>query len=163
MRYYVSWKTTVITGKTTWNWRRAVLSADAGLLVGIHAIMLVLVLVIVTKVSLTAGYHQPLLKFKCPNSVCLWSVLYVYWTATYQYKFISCSEFFRNFSRGMAPPWRHCSWCTQDESDVISSYHIHASCFPAMMWGRLWEWEICLLLWRHFLCKIVTTRTLNIK
>jgi len=116
--------------------------------------MLVLVLVIVTKVSLTAGYHQPLLKFKCPNSA-----LYVYWTATYQYKFISCSEFFRNFSRGMAPSWRHCSWYTQDESDVISSYHIHARCFPAMMWGKLWEWEICLLLWRHFLCKIVTTRT----
>jgi len=30
MRYYVSWK---ITGKTAWNWQRAVLSADAGLLV----------------------------------------------------------------------------------------------------------------------------------
>jgi len=28
---------------------------------------------------------------------------------------------------------------TQGDSDVISSYHIHASCFPAMMWGKLGE------------------------
>jgi len=25
------------------------------------------------------------------------------------------------------------------DSDVISSCHIYASCFPAMMWGKLWE------------------------
>jgi len=26
---------------------------------------------------------------------------------------------------------------TQGDSDVISSYHIYASCFPAILWGKL--------------------------
>ena len=26
-------------------------------------------------------------------------------------------------------------WCSGGDSDVISSYHIYVSCFPAMMWA----------------------------
>jgi len=28
---------------------------------------------------------------------------------------------------------------TQGDSDVISLYHIYASCFFAILWGKLWE------------------------
>jgi len=36
-----------------------------------------------------------------------------------------------------------------DDSDVISSYHIYAGWFSAMMWGKLCEMFV--ITWRHFL------------
>ena len=46
------------------------------------------------------------------------------------------------------------------DSDVISSYHIYASCFPAMMWGKLWEMFVIVIAY-HFLSKIVIIRTFS--
>jgi len=47
---------------------------------------------------------------------------------------------------------------TEGDIDATSSYHIYASCFTAMMWGKLCE---MLLVWHHFLSKIVITRTFS--
>jgi len=47
---------------------------------------------------------------------------------------------------------------TQGDSGVISSYHIYASCFPAIMWGKLCKY---FLLRHHFLCKTVIIRTFS--
>jgi len=36
----------------------------------------------------------------------------------------------------------HTEWYlanTSGDSGVISSYHIYANCFPAMVWGKLYE------------------------
>jgi len=47
----------------------------------------------------------------------------------------------------------------QGDSDVISSHHFYASCFPTTMWGKLWKKY--LLLWHHLLSKIATIRTFS--
>jgi len=45
---------------------------------------------------------------------------------------------------------------TSGDSYVISSNRIYASCFPP--WGKLCK---CLLLWHHFISKIVIIRTFS--
>jgi len=42
------------------------------------------------------------------------------------------------------------------DSDVISSYHIYASCFPPFCGASSAK---CLLFWHHFLGKIAIVRT----